>query len=836
MSNSQSVTHLLVIEEPEYQHQITLEENTYSIGRHSSNSIVLLSRVVSRYHATLLRVKYPEEHRETFWLIDGDLQGKRSVNGVFVNGKQCLSHELQNGDVITFGGKVQATYLIADSTSSEPKPTKQPPRLKERSKDEDNIITAVASVDKLSELGQEFLFQLARFPQLLPHPVIEINLQGEITYINAEAKQQFAEVLVAKLNHPLLKGVLDHVGSSAETLFVREVKIGTDVFEQYLHYLAEEQAIRSYIFNFTQRKQIESALWESEERYRAVVRQISEGIFLVDAQSKEIIEANAAYCELLGYSPQALLKLTLYDVTTLDREIVDSELERILTKKLDLVVETVNRRQDGSLVDVEVGISTISYGGQEVLCFAVRDITERKRSQAKLQYQAFHDVLTDLPNRILFNKRLSEAIDSAKREQRLMAVMFLDLDRFKNINDTLGHAVGDRLLKAFAERVNFCLRSGDTVARWGGDEFTILLPQISDIKYVAKVSERILRSLEQPFKIDAHQLHIKSSIGMALYPQDGRDGESLLKNADAALYQTKKQGRGHYQFYTPSMTFMASAMLKLENSLHKALEQQELSLVYQPQINIKSGKIYGMEALLRWQHPELGQVLPSKFISLAEESNLIIPIGEWVLQTACAQNQAWQEAGYPTMRMAVNLSTQQFRKSNLPATVSQVLAQTGLNPELLELEITETTLVHNVDLARKALQDLRDLGVRVSMDDFGTGYSSLSYLKQFPFHTLKIDQSFVRELTENSQDRAIISAVIVLGRGFNLRVVAEGVETKEQMQLLQHLECEEMQGFWFSRPLSAQEATQLLARNQQFVLEKAEGTPHAGTRDSGTTD
>ena len=816
MSDSQSINHTLVIEEPEFQQTISLEENTYSIGRHSSNSIVLLSRMVSRYHATLLRVKYSNEQRDTFWVIDGNLQGKRSANGIFVNEKQCLSHELQSGDVITFGGKVKATYLTNNlSNNGQPTPNKSSEPVREISKAKEQDLTSITSVNELSELGQEFLFQLARLPQLLPHPVIDINLKGEITYINSAATQQFANIQHAQLDHPILAGILENVPNNQGTLFVREVKIGQEVFEQYLHYLALDKIIRSYIFNFTQRKQIEVALWESEERYSAVVRQISEGIVLVETDDKKIIEANVAFSNLLGYSLEEILELTLYDVVTLDREIIDSELERILTNKLDLVIESICRRKDGSLVDVEVSVSLIHYGEKEVLCFAVRDITERKRSQEMLQYHAFHDLLTELPNRILFNKYLTTALANAKRDCHLMAVLFLDLDRFKNINDTLGHVIGDKLLQAFAKRIKSCLRAGDTVARWGGDEFVILLPHVSEVRDAAKLGERILSSLKQPFELDQHTLYAKSSIGIVIYPQDGRDAEILIKHADAALYRTKKQGRNQYQFYSPSMSLMTSTLLRLEYHLYQALENQELSVYYLPQVDLNTGKIYGMEALLRWHHLELGEVPPAKFLPIAEETNLIIPMGEWVLQTACAQNQFWQEAGF-SVQVAVNLSSRQLQQSNLPATVAQILAQNSLAPQWLELEITETAIAQDINSARKALDEFQKIGVGVSLDDFGVGYSSFNYLKQFSFRTLKIAQSFVRELQDTPQDRAIVSAVVTLGRGFDIRVVAEGVETLEQKQLLQSLQCEKMQGYWFSQPLNAQEATQLLVRPLLF--------------------
>lgn len=463
--------------------------------------------------------------------------------------------------------------------------------------------------------------------------------------------------------------------------------------------------------------------------------------------------------------------------------------------------------QNGNLIDFEARI--VSVGDDEALII-VRDITERKQAQAMIQYQAFHDLLTGLPNRTLFNDRLLQSIANARRSRNMVAVMFLDLDRFKTINDTLGHAVGDQLLQQVAQRVAARLREGDTFSRWGGDEFTLVLPQISCSEQVAKIAQRILDALQEPFNLEHHELYITSSMGIALCPCDGEDVQTLLRNADAALYRAKEQGRNNYQFYIPAMNSHAQELLELEHRLHHALKQGEFVLYYQPQVNINTGELTGIEALVRWQHPELGLVPPETFIPLAEENGLIVPINEWVLRTACSQNQAWQDAGISSLRVAVNLSPRQFQQPNLVATVAWILEETGLAPHFLDLEITETIIIQNVDVARTMLSDLKAMGIHITMDDFGTGYSSLGYLKKLPFHTLKLDQSFIEELADDSQDKAIISAVIALGHGLNLRVVAEGVETQEQLELLRSLHCEQIQGYLFSRPLPVEEATKFL--------------------------
>ena len=441
---------------------------------------------------------------------------------------------------------------------------------------------------------------------------------------------------------------------------------------------------------------------------------------------------------------------------------------------------------------------------------------KRQHTEDQMRHQAFHDALTGLPNRVLFDQRLSLCLAHARRSGELLGVLFLDLDRFKTINDTLGHAIGDQLLQQATQRLTTCLREEDTIARWGGDEFTIILPHLKSPEDAAQIAQRIARAFKPAFRLDHHDLYITSSIGIALYPNNGIDAETLVKNADAALYRAKEQGRNNYQFYSISINPKASELLTLENSLHHALENDEFVIYYQPQINIKTGKITQMEALLRWHHPRLGLVSPATFIGLAEENGLIIPLGEWVLRAACTQNKAWQAMGISPIRIAVNLSARQFQQPNLLEQIQQILSETQLNPCNLELEITETAAMQDVEYTTAVLHALRKMGIRISMDDFGAGYSSLGYLKKFPLHTLKIDRSFVQDLADSPDDLAIISAIITLGQGLNLNVVAEGVETQAQLEQLRSLNCVEMQGFWFSQPLDVKAATQFL-KQQTFT-------------------
>jgi diguanylate cyclase (GGDEF)-like protein len=435
----------------------------------------------------------------------------------------------------------------------------------------------------------------------------------------------------------------------------------------------------------------------------------------------------------------------------------------------------------------------------------------QKRVEGMLRHQASHDRLTALPNRLLFDEQLSLALVNSQQRGEMLAVVFLDLDRFKTVNDTLGHAAGDQLLQQVTKRLQACLRECDAVARWGGDEFTLLFPHISCTEDVSKIVQRILDVLGAPFWLEEQELYVTASLGVALAPYDGEDTETLLKNADTAMYRAKQQGKNNSCFYSPEMNTKGLEQLALEADLRKALTRDEFLLYYQPQVDINTGEIVAMEALIRWQHPQLGLVPPNQFIPLAEETGLICPIGEWVFRTACAQHQAWCLAGLSPMRIAVNLSARQFQQQDLVKTIVQILQETQMQPRYLEVEITESIAMQDTSSTIATLQELRQMGVQIAMDDFGTGYSSLSSIKHFPFHTIKIDQSFVRDLIIDPSDAAIAKAVVALGQGLNLRVVAEGVETLAQLNFLRSLECDTAQGYLFSKPLPSEAAGQLLS-------------------------
>ena len=446
----------------------------------------------------------------------------------------------------------------------------------------------------------------------------------------------------------------------------------------------------------------------------------------------------------------------------------------------------------------------------------ITDITERAQAQERLQYLAHHDSLTGLPNRALFLERLDHALTRARWTKRPLAILFLDLDRFKNINDTLGHDIGDSALRVASERLLSCVREGDTVARFGGDEFTVLLEDMANTDDVPAIAQKIIDILSRPFVVGDREFVITASIGISLYPNDGDDSLRLLRNADTAMYRAKDQGRNKHQFYSSEMSAKALEKFTLESSLRHALDRGEFLLYYQPQVNLSTGQVTGVEALLRWQHPELGLILPTQFIPVAEETGLMKAIDEWVLHTACAQAQAWQSAGIPSISMIVNLSGRSFSEARLAEVISRTLDQTGLAPEMLELEITESVIMQNSQTTVEMLEALNRKGLRLAIDDFGTGYSSLSYLKRFSIDTLKIDQSFVRDVTTDADDASIVTAIIAMGHGLQLKVIAEGVETSGQLDFLRHHDCDGMQGFLFSRPQPEADITCLLQSGKRL--------------------
>ena len=551
-------------------------------------------------------------------------------------------------------------------------------------------------------------------------------------------------------------------------------------------------------------------------RLGRILEHSSNEIYIFDAQTLHFVQVSAGALTNLGYRMDELLDLTPIDIKPgMTREQFTTIIQPLRNGEQDMVAfETVHRRKDGSLYPVEVRLQLSRTENPPVFVAILQDIAARKHAEARLVYLANYDTLTDLPNRVLLGQRLGKAIEEAEHNERLVAVLFIDLDRFKIINDTLGHDSGDELLKVVARRLSEAVRPGDTVARYGGDEFVIVLANVAHIDDVTRVVNKILGRLAPAITIGGRELFVTPSIGVTLYPFDDRTSDELLRNADSAMFDAKEQGGNCFRFYTAEMNARAERRLTLETGLRHALERGEFLLHYQPQVDIVSGEILGAEALIRWQHPDWGLVSPAEFIPLAEETGLILPIGEWVLTEACTQARRWHDAGHAGLRIAVNLSGRQLAQKNLVEIVAATLTRCAVARGMLELEITESLLMQDLERIAATLEALVALGVTVSMDDFGTGYSSLSYLKRLPIDVLKIDQSFVHDIGSDPDDAAIVQAIIAMAHSLGIKVIAEGVETAEQLAFLRRHRCDGMQGYYFSRPLPPEQFIKLLRHKQ----------------------
>jgi len=584
------------------------------------------------------------------------------------------------------------------------------------------------------------------------------------------------------------------------TTYTEEMTI-TPVTQEFgeTHFIAIKQDV-------TARKQAEESLLFKTALLEAQTETTIDGMLAVD-ESDHIVLSNRQF-GLNFEIPEELLS-TRDDLVVLKHvtdkvEAPEAFVEKVkyLNSHRDEKSRDELRFKNGKIFDRYSAPLIDSKGRYRGRIWYFRDITDHKVAEERVQFLAYYDALTGLPNRTLLQDRLAKALAGARRRKDKVALLFLDLDRFKIINDSLGHSVGDLLLQEIAERLKKWARELDTVARLGGDEFLVVLTSVKDVADAAVAADRVVKSMTAGFVVQGHPLSISCSLGVSIFPEHGADGDTLIKNADAAMYCAKENGRNNFRFFTDDMNAQVVERLTLENSLRLALDRKELFLVYQPQMDIATGKITGLEALLRWQHPELGLVPPDKFIRIAENSGLIMPIGEWVLRTACSQARKWQDEGLLAVPVAVNVSAVQFRQDGFCELIQRVLYETGLAPQYLELELTESLLLSSADVTSSVLHELKALGLKLAIDDFGTGYSSLSYLKHFPVSKLKVDRSFVRDVAVNADDAAITTAIISMAKSLKLKVIAEGVENEAQMSFLREHQCDEIQGYYFSKPLT----------------------------------
>ena len=566
-----------------------------------------------------------------------------------------------------------------------------------------------------------------------------------------------------------------------------------------------------------ERKFMEEALFAEKERAQVTLNCIGDAVVCTDI-SGNLTFLNLVAEKMTGWPRQEAAGRPMGEVFRIldakSRQTIPNPMEMAVgqNRTMHLPANCILIHRDGFEIPIEDSVSPIhdreGHATGAVIVF--RDVSAARAMALQMTHSAQHDFLTGLPNRMLFNDRVSQAVVLAPRHMKNVAVLFLDLDGFKHINDSLGHPIGDKLLQSIAKRLVDCVRDSDTVSRQGGDEFVVLLSEVEQSEDASITASRMLRAVAGAHSIDQHDLHVTASIGVSVYPDDGLDAETLIKNADTAMYQAKENGRQSYQFFKPAMNVRAVERQSIEESLRRALERHEFALHYQPKINLKTGEITGAEALIRWTHPIRGPVPPGQFIPVAEDCGLILPIGNWVLREACKQARAWLDAGLSLGTMAVNISAMEFRDDNFLEGVFTILKDTGLDPRSLELELTESVLMKRAESTQSILKTLRARGVQLAVDDFGTGYSSLSYLRKFPIDALKIDQSFVRQITSAPDETTIVTAVISMGRSLKLRVVAEGVETQEELVFLQAHQCDEAQGYYFSRPVLPEQFASLL--------------------------
>ncbi|MEB1806916.1 MAG: EAL domain-containing protein [Bacillaceae bacterium] len=691
-------------------------------------------------------------------------------------------------------------------------------------------------IEELEKREAELLLQLRTEEKLntkildaLPINIFLEDYEGRTVFANKQAcdcNGLTSEELVGKtvfdfFTKPIAEKVRQddlHVWETKQ-LFTKEIMTDFLGQEGYVYtgktiISIEDEIKKEYLLGFaldiTDRVKAEKKLKESEELFRKLVDQAADSFFLSNSEGK-IIDVNTAACNHLGYSREELLNLSIKDIVSLSADGLADVYEKVAQLKT-YNYEHEMLRKDGSVFPADTNVGLVHIGDRTLYLGLSRDISDRKKVEKQIEHMAYHDPLTGLPNRWYIHTYIKSYLTKERRQDEKLAFLLLDLDHFKVINDSLGHQAGDLLLQQVAKRLHYSIGENDTLARLGGDEFIIILPNLKDHREAVTVCEKIMKAMEEPFFIEGQNFKVSTSIGISIVPDHGEDIHTLIQNADIAMYRSKEQGRNSFRFFNKVMKESAQKRMEMEISLRRALENNEFILHYQPKLNIKTGAIYGMEALIRWQQEDSKLIYPGQFIELAEETGLIIPMGDWVLREACKQCKVWHDAGYP-LTVSVNLSAQQFQKHDLTELIAKIIVETGLTPDALELELTESTVMKEPKQAAYMLQQLKELGVSISIDDFGTGFSSLSYLNQFPIDTLKIDRSFINDAHENEANQAIAAAIISLAHGLGLGVVAEGVENEEQLRFLKLKQCDAAQGYFVGKPMGEELILDYIKKN-----------------------
>ncbi len=696
MTNLTDFRHIFVIEDQKARRIVTLEEPTYSIGRESSNDIVIYDRVVSRYHATLIRIKpSPKNESYSYRILDGDLESKRSTNGLIINGQRIESHDLKHGDVIVFGSQSKASYYIVSTSldiaifspiegfafdnSHQSLNEDDDDRSTLINEEEASVSPSQASVD---------LVRFSSFAELSPSPIIEIDFDGNIVYLNPTASIKFKEIYDQKLSHPILEGLLNQAQNAKGNLLLREIQIDEECYEQYVHYLTDYQVIRSYLI----------------------------------------------------------------------------------------------------------------------------DISRRKHVEQSLAQHTFYDKLTGLPNRIFFEEQLAIALASARRDQTPLAILFLSFINYNRIVNTFGLKWGEVLIKTAAKRLTQSVGNDGLACHWLGNEFVCLIKKTKNDTTLRQTVDSLLNCLASKISVNGQDVHLKGQVGVAVYPAHGKVDITLLKNARTALEQAQTQ-KVSFLFYDEKLSYKTDLLFRLENLLYEALKKEQFYLAYQPIFRVKNRKITSLEALLRWYHPEIGEIFPNHLIPLAEKTDLILSIGNWIMSQACRQNKIWQDQGFPPLSIAINLSKKQFQNSNLVDDVKNILNETGLSAKWLAFDLTETIMMDNLEYSANTIRQLQALGITINLDDFGVGTGSLLCLQKLKIDTLKIHQSFIQNITTKPANKAIIKSVLKLGEDLGIRIIGKGIENQEQAELLESFNCQEMQGFWFGKPIKSNSTTKLFTIN-----------------------